>query len=285
MASLRTSRKGTFQINFRYGGQQFTRSLETKDETEARELKVVVERTIRHVKEGTLQLPPNPTADQVWAFFRSGGRVTDLPDLAPRITLQDAVSRYLAAEESGPKEPDSLKTELRHTNNFQRILSGSSWLDTISPDDLREYVSRRSKEAGIRGRTIQSDTIRKELMTFQQVWKLALTDGFVTCKSPVSSIKLPKKKQREKFRTWEEIERKISRGGLDEGQIAELWDCLFLREYEITDFLNHVKEAAKGRRFPFIYPALIFCAYTGGSAVGNVSSRDRRHRGFVCSTP
>jgi hypothetical protein len=54
------------------------------------------------------------------------------------------------------------------------------------------------------------------------------------------------------FQAWQEIERKISRGGLTKAEVADLWDCLFLTLPEIEELLEFVRAHAKQ---PFIYPA------------------------------
>jgi integrase len=267
MATLRTSTTGIFSLLFRYppgrAGRHFNRSLETRDETDANEAKALVERTIRHVKEGVLQLPPQPTDDDLWQFLRSGGRVTRLPSLAKRARLGDVVQAFKDAEKSGSKEAATLTTELRHTNNLKRHLGERTWFDEIGPGDLRRYVTARKDEPGIRGGTVKNDTIRKELDTFRQLWAFAASEGYVSGDNPVSRIRLPKKNRKPPFMTWEQIEAKIERGGMTDVEKADIWDSLFLREEEIGEFLRSVKAQAQTRNYPFIYPAIAFCAYTG----------------------
>ena len=47
------------------------------------------------------------------------------------------------------------------------------------------------------------------------------------------------------FQTWQEIERKINRGGLTGAEQADLWDCLFLTLPEIAELLAFVKTNAQ----------------------------------------
>lgn len=74
------------------------------------------------------------------------------------------------------------------------------------------------------------------------------------------AVNIPKGEEKEKFQTWGQIERRISRGGLDEQQEAELWDSLFLDEDQIAEMLTHVQRTA---RYDFIYPTFVYTAYTG----------------------
>lgn len=62
------------------------------------------------------------------------------------------------------------------------------------------------------------------------------------------------------FQTWQQIERKVARGGLSEVEIEREWDSLFLSINEVGEFLADVKKTA---RFSFVYPALVFAAHTG----------------------
>ena len=73
-------------------------------------------------------------------------------------------------------------------------------------------------------------------------------------------VNLEKSAEREQFQTWDQIERRINRGGLSKEEIAELWSVLFLDKEQVVELLAHVKENA---RYGFIYPMFAFTAYTG----------------------
>ena len=73
-------------------------------------------------------------------------------------------------------------------------------------------------------------------------------------------MKYPKEEEKPSFQTWEEIERKIARGGLSEAEQAELWECVFLTLPEIDELLAFVKQSG---RWPFVYPMFVFAAHTG----------------------
>jgi len=73
-------------------------------------------------------------------------------------------------------------------------------------------------------------------------------------------IHFEKPAEREKFKTWVEIERRIKRGGLSDDQVRELWEGLFLDNQQVCELLCHVEGVA---RYDFIYPMFAFAAYTG----------------------
>ncbi len=58
----------------------------------------------------------------------------------------------------------------------------------------------------------------------------------------------------------EQINRRIARGELNEGEQRDFWDCLFLTSPEIDELLVHVQASA---RHEFIYAMFAFAAHTG----------------------
>ena len=84
--------------------------------------------------------------------------------------------------------------------------------------------------------------------------------GKVVGRFPSRGLRYPKADDKPPFQTWKEIERKVAAGGLTEEKIAELWECLFLTQEEVTALLGYAKVNAAHR---WIYPAIVFAAHTG----------------------
>ncbi|MBN1908507.1 MAG: tyrosine-type recombinase/integrase, partial [Pirellulales bacterium] len=122
------------------------------------------------------------------------------------------------------------------------------------------YVTKRSKEPGIRGRRVQPETIRKELVTFGTLRRFAKARGWCDGEIDRKAIKLPKGTEKPPFQTWKDITAIIEKGGLTEVEQRDLWDCLFLSEKEVLDFLAHVQKQGAA---PWLYPAVAFAAFTG----------------------
>lgn len=264
MASLQRSASGLFFVAFRFSGKRFLRSLETHDEEEAGQAKTLVERTLKHLRDGVLRLPASVSANEFWQFLRSGGQHVELPEIRKSVSLKEACEAYLASFDESTKEESTLETEGHHLNHLKGILGAATALDEITSSQLRGYVATRQKQKGIRGGRVKPVTIGKELQTFCQLWDFAKGEGFVSGESPAGGIRKPRGDEKPPFMTWEQVESRISRGGLDENEVAELWDCLFLREKEIGTFLDVAKKrTAELPRFPYVFPALAFCAYTG----------------------
>jgi len=248
MASLHQHTDGTWRIRFRFGGKQFYRSLETSSEKEAGELKATVDRTLRHLNEGVLSLPPDASPEDVWIFLRTGGKLSKRFSIAGGKTLGNVVKAYFDALPPGAKEDSSLVTERIHANHLERILRKSTSIREIGAAELQAYVNRRAKKA-------QPVTIKKELQTFNQLWAFAVARGWAEGPSPKGHVALPRSAQKPPFQTFDQIKKAIKRG-----ESEDHWEALFLRESEVLAILQHVKKKAQ---HPFVYPMLAFAALTG----------------------
>ncbi len=266
MANLRRHGSGPFHLELRFAGHKFQRSLRTKSESEANRLLSIVEQTVEYVERGVLVLPPGTSADEVWRFLLSSGKVVPTPEpiMLQSRSFADVCDDYLDSFAEGSKELSTLKTERHHLSHLKRLVGRRVQVASIKCETLEDYVHRRQKENGIRGRMIAPATIGKELSTFGLVWQFAVRRGWARGENPAARIPKPRGNQKQAFMTYDEIERRVSRGGLSDAEVSELWDALFLRENEIGELLDHVKKAAPAVRFaPYIYPAIAFIAYTG----------------------
>ena len=163
------------------------------------------------------------------------------------------------------KAESTLEGERIHIRHFKKVFGESVRLADINLHDVEQYVQRRNRQR-YRGKRISGKTIRKELVTFQQVWGWSRERGYVTQDCPIYNqnrrwaVSIPKPTERLKFQTWNQIERKLKRGGLTKAQTQELWGSLFLDEDQIAGLLKYVKDQDT---YPFIYPMFVFAAYTG----------------------
>ena len=177
MATLKQSAKGTYRVRFRYMDKQFFRSCETAEEKGANQVLARVEETISLLKTGRLTLPPDVTGEGVGDFIVSGGKVTAKQVIKETHTLKQTVADYFASIPTGAKSANSLATERTHLDHFIRILKPSTPIDSIGVGELQAYVTKRSKEKGIRGRKVQPETLRKELVTFGTMRRWAKARG------------------------------------------------------------------------------------------------------------
>jgi integrase len=261
MANLYQNTAGVWLVRFRFGGRQYYRSLDTTDEKQANGAKAQVEETLGLLKRGRLALPPGAGADEAGLFIISGGKVAHRPTVTPTgKTLKEVTDAYFAELPEGAKAASSVYTEKIHVGHLLRILKGPTPLNQIGVSELQGYVTKRSRESGQRDRKVQPATIKKELMTFGQVWAFAQARKWVEGSLDKSEVRLPKPAEKPPFQTWKEIQKTIERGGLTDQEVEALWDCLFLNEKEVLELLGYVKKKAA---YPFIYPMFAFAAFTG----------------------
>jgi integrase len=251
---------------FRYGGRQFQRSLKTKDPKKADALKGKIELTLLELEQGRLMLPPE--AD-IAEFVISDGRRSSNPQAAAVVTLADLFARYERGIPPGNMEGNSLLTVRIHMKHLLRLLGGRTAAQRLSTGALQGYVNGRSRER-YRKKAISPSTIKKEVATFRSVWNWGKDHGVLTGEPPTRGLRYEKEDRKPPFRTWEEIERQVARGGLTEEQAAELWDALFLSVEQVRECLEHVRATPAA---PFVYPMFVFVAHTGARRSEMLRSR------------
>jgi len=245
-----------YHIRFRFDGKPYKRSLKTGDDREARARLGRIEETMLLIERGRLELPLD--VDPATFILSDGKRVGD-EQKREHLTLKQLIDRYQAELPPGTKEESTLESERTHFKHLLRHLKGQAVAQSISVADVQAYVTKRTKDRW-RGKNIGAQTVKKELTTLRLVWNWAAERGYVSGRSPVRGIKYPKTDEKQIFRTANEIEQIIGRGGLSDDEEAELWEGLYLTREEISGLLAHVKATA---RFPFIYPMFILAAHTG----------------------
>lgn len=151
----------------------------------------------------------------------------------------------------------TIETHLKH---LERVIGKAVPIAQIKLGVLQRYVDERSRDYNQRERKISPVTIRKEMTTFCSVWNWASHRGHVESRFPNRGLKYPKTEDKPPFQSWEQIERRISRGWMSEYLIRELWDALYLSSEQVSAALDHVENNAK---HAFIYPIILTAAHTG----------------------
>lgn len=262
MASLRKDRGGSYLVMFRWAGRQYTRSLDTRDQETAAIAVARVDETIMRLKRGWATVPEGVDPG---VFITSGGMLTERPgrgiEASGLIRLGDLFDRHSADIPDGVKQASTRTTEKIHCSHLRRVLGESKPILAVTLAEAQAYVSDRSKES-FRGRTIQPDTILKELKTLRRIWAWGVKLGLVgaECTWKLRDLSMPKRKAREPFRTFAEIERRLKRGGLSKEDEERLWECLYLTGAELREMLEWAKEHATSE---WVYPMITFAATTG----------------------
>lgn len=115
MASLHQRSGSTFHVSFRFQGQQFMRSLGTKDEKTARQKKAVIEQTIRHIDDGVISIDDDIRSEELWMIIKSGGKRTKPKVIRKSETLVNVFAQYRASFSANAKEATTVATERQHT--------------------------------------------------------------------------------------------------------------------------------------------------------------------------
>ena len=251
MASLQT-RSGSWRIIFRYRGQQHFVTVGPVDQTEAQGVKARYEYLLRLLKQRLLKLPPGV---DIVTFLTHDGKAPEIPAESPSAEVTFARFRdgYLETVSNGALEKNTLSTFRIHLTHLASTLSEGFPIAGLAHADLQRHVSRRSAHDGV-----SAITIRKEIDTLRSVWHWAKRMGYVQHDFPGAGLVYPKGDEKLPFMTWTEIERRIAAGG----DLDELWECLYLRDHEIEEFLDFVQS----RRAP----AWVYCPQ---------QPRRPRHRG------
>lgn len=243
-----------WHASFDYGGKSYTHSLRTKDEGEAEVRIGPIRDTLYRLGTGTLVMPAESDPK---AFIVSGGVSPEKPRHVPQVTIGGLVEMFLESRQG--IEENTRATVTTHLGHFSRILKADTPLGAISLPEIDTHAATRLKEKR-HGKPTRPRTIQAELRTIKQAMKWAADRGH-TKASPTWTLKavaLPKDSGRERFRTFDEIERVLSRGKTK--ATAKLWETLYLTGAELEELLDYVQENATT---PWIYPMVAFVALTG----------------------
>jgi integrase len=258
MATLKQHKSGVWRIRFWLSGKQYFRSLDTSERKTAEGMLASIEQLLGHLNAGRLAIPPD--VDDVGMWIISGGKVAAKPKVKDTHALKDVIDDYFASIPKGAKSENSLLTERIHLNHFKEILNGSTSIDSIGVAELQGYVVKRCKDTGIRGRKVQPETIRKEMVTFGTLRRFAKARGWCDGEIDGKQIRRPKAEEKTPFQTWKEIETIVKTGGLTEEEILDQWDRLFLSEREVLELLAFVEKRGTA---PWLHPGLAIAAFTG----------------------
>jgi integrase len=245
-----------YRLSFRYGGRLFRHSLGVESRKEADESLALVERNLRLMEEGILELPRGADLP---LFLLSGGRLTAKPEVIDVMTLGGLVALYLGAH-AGAQESSTIYTARIHAKHLKETLGDGFAVQALTTSDLQRHVERRAKARGRGGKPLSPATIKKEVANFSGIWSWAVRMGHVSGAFPNKGLVYPKTSEKPPFQTRAEIEEQLKRGGLTEEEKKELWNSLFLTLPEVAEFLEFVRQNA---RHDWIYPMFCVAAHTG----------------------
>ena len=242
---------------FYCSGKRHCFSLGKVDEGEANAKIAQVDYMLLRLRQGLMKLP---VGMDIVTFLEFDGKPPDeIPITKDDVTLGFLREDYLKAHR-GSLEASTINGIELHFKHLVSILGEGFPLKKVDQSSLQIFATKRSQQK-YRGRLISSATVKKELISLRTAWNWGLAAGLVENRFPaLRQIRLKKPDEKPPFQTLDEINRRIARGGLTEGQITELWECLFLQLPEIETLLAYVKEKAT---LPWVHPLFCFAAHTG----------------------
>ena len=255
MASLE-QRGNRYRVAFRLGGQKHQVAVKASDCKEAEACLARLEENLRLVERGRLTIPDG--AD-VGLFLLSDGKLEQRVKTVKVMTVGELVAKYKATFTVGAKEKNTARTEKLHLGHAERILGSSTPISLVTSATLQAYIDSRVA-AKYKGRSINPQTIKKEVATLKYVWNWAFRNNHVGSRFPGLVLVFPKAKLKEPFRTLDQIKSITERGGLTKSQVRELWDGLYLNPVEIVEVLEHIRQRGL---YSWLYPFIATAAHTG----------------------
>jgi integrase len=255
MASLEQRGNG-FRIIFRLGGRKHHVSVTATDRRDADACRVRLEENLRLVERGRLAIPDG--AD-VGLFLLTDGRLEQKVKVERPMRLEEMFDLYRREFTAGAKEAITREMENIHLNHLTRLIGGETPVAAVTAGTIQRFVDDRSRELH-RGHPVKPKTVKKAVATLRFVWNWAFRRGAVPSKFPDVELVFPKEKQPEPFRTYEQIQAILARGGIDKRRERELWDGLFLDPKQVTEVLEHVRLRPNTK---YLHPFLVTAAYTG----------------------
>jgi integrase len=258
MATLQKKGNGWY-CQFLYHGKRHTFTVGRVSKAEARSKANQVGYLLMRLKQRLADLPPG--VDIVEFVQRDGNPIASptAPAQNGELTLAKFRDRYLATNLESQEKRSIEGIEL-HFKHLAAALGDRFPIRELKMSHLQEYINRRAKAKGMYGRRLSPATIKKEIVTLRTAWNWAVEMGLVAGRFPNKNLRYPKLDEKPPFMTREEIERQIAAGGLSEAQTKDLWNALFLTLPEVSELLDHVREAGT---LPWVYPMVCFAAHTG----------------------
>lgn len=262
MAGLQ-QRNGSYRILFRHQGKQHAFTLGKVSEKEAETKVSHVDYLLMRLEQRLAVVPSGMSiVDYVQFDGQADIQKTDEP-VEPKpeeiLTLKAFQAKYMAANEAS-LEATTLDGIGLHFKYFSKILGEQFPIAKLLLANLQDYVDKRRKAKGRNDRTLSPATIEKEIITLRTAWNWGVEMKLVEGKFPNQGLRYPKYSEKPPFSTRAEIERQIAGGGLSPGEIADLYDAMYLTVAEMGEFLSDMKTATAP---PYLLPMITFAAYTG----------------------
>jgi integrase len=237
MANL-GKKNGVYLARFRHAGKEFKRSLKTGDLASARAAMHRIEDALHRLAIDLISVPQGVDPGD---FIVCGGTLKapeERQESLPVPTVEAAITDYLSC--LGHLAESNRYTVRVHLNNLQKYLGPRSGdpINRITHADLDGFLEARLKERA-------PTTVGKERETITGLFRWACARRYVATSPGAELRRIKGSAELDPFRTIQEIEATIARGGLDADELVEVWGCVYLSPEEIADLLHLVRNRSR----------------------------------------
>ncbi len=247
MATL--DRKGdSWYCQFMFRRQRHNFSIGKVTEVEAGKVVAKVDYLLMRIRQNLITVPAGM---DIISFIQNDGNSPNpaRQNLKPEITLTEFREAYFGTVSGGSVEANTLYTAGIHFRHLEGTFGPSFIMNGLALVDLQRHINRRQK-------AVSATTIKKEIDTLRAAWNWAMHMSLVEAPFPTKGMTYAKTQDKLPFMTWTEIERRIAAGG----DADELWECLYLTEAQMTEFLDF---AQTRKAPPWVYPMCVMAAHAG----------------------
>lgn len=261
-----SGKAASWYVTFRdLNGKQWQRSTGFSSKKDAQGVASDVRKTLNLMRLGQIE-PEPPNGVHVADYIISSGKAKPASET---ITLAEACKQYHG--ETVGKAADTKQGEVIHSRHLCRVLGDKTPLKSLTLRDMKAYAEhRQTQPLKVNGRTYPpavGKTVKKELLTFTQIWQWARRNDYVTSPCPVKDATNPREyavplelgEDREQL-TWSEIELRIKKEKLSPGEQKELWRGMYLDAAEMKELLQFCRDS---KQFTCIVPAIFLAACAG----------------------
>ena len=243
-------RTGYFKVGFWLADRKIKRSLKTNNRTEAETARGVVDQTLLAIECGWTQLP---TGVDIGDFVLSGGRLQKTIVMPRCLDLTSLFDAYFNSLPAGNLEDSTIEGMKVHRRRLEKHFGKSFDVRSLALTDLQNYIEKRSRDRGLKGRKVTPVTIKKAIVTLRTVWNWGRQHGLIDKLFPSKGLKYPKAVEKPPFMTFAEVERRARK--VNPAEAAELWECVFLS-------LSEIEELLSSRKPEHANPSFIRCLFS-----------------------
>ncbi len=244
MANL-GQKNGVFHVRFRFQGKEYKKSLKTRNREDAEAAVHGVEQTIHLITIGKQTIPSLVDPGD---FILSGGCVSELQRHRRNTpTVEQVVEEYL--QNQTHKIAETYRSSQRtHLGHLKRFIGSKAQrgIEKISRQDLDRFLQHRLEMR-------DASTVCRERNTLLRFFRWVISQEYISESPAVQLDPIPCGTDLPPFRTVEEIEKILKRGGMNPQEQKDVWECLYLSPPEIAELLELVRQNAQKRISYFLH--------------------------------